>query len=186
MCASIQHVESNITPKFLGGSSLGEIDWSPTLIDISDILLSSSWVVMIRRSVLSSFNFKKLSFIHIRILIYSMELRYTKCIYARTTFTRLLSVYCFGPSWARALTSWRTFHLVLYEPPDQWSCSSTSKCRAASPVCTQRLACGVSGKRSSPRGEPSTVGCRCRQCTKRAYSLLKDEITTSALLFHIS
>ena len=65
-CASRQHVESNITPKFLGGSSLGEIDWSPTLIDISDILLSSSRVVMIRSSVLSSFNFKKLSFIHIR------------------------------------------------------------------------------------------------------------------------
>ena len=66
MCASRQHVESNITPKFLGGSSLGEIDWSPTLIDISDILLSSSRVVMIRSSVLSSFNFKKLSFIQIR------------------------------------------------------------------------------------------------------------------------
>ena len=64
-CASSQHVESNITPKFLGGSSLGEIDWSPTLIDISDILLSSSRVVMIRSSVLLSFNFKKLSFIHI-------------------------------------------------------------------------------------------------------------------------
>ena len=51
MCESRQHVESNITPKFLGGSSLGEIDWSPTLIDISDILLSSSRVVMIRSSV---------------------------------------------------------------------------------------------------------------------------------------
>ena len=41
-CASRQHVESNITPKFLGGSSLGEIDWSPTLIDISDICPSDN------------------------------------------------------------------------------------------------------------------------------------------------
>ena len=49
MCASRQHVESKITPKFLGGSLLGEIDWSPTLIDLSDILLSSSRVVMTRR-----------------------------------------------------------------------------------------------------------------------------------------
>ena len=65
-CASRQHVELNITPKFLGGSSLGKIDWSPTLIDISDILLSSSRLVMIRSSILSSFNFTKLSFIHIR------------------------------------------------------------------------------------------------------------------------
>ena len=66
MCASKQHVESNITPKFLGGSALVEIDWSPNLSDISDILLSSSCVVMIRSSILSSFNFKKLSFSHIR------------------------------------------------------------------------------------------------------------------------
>ena len=44
---------SNITLKFLGGSSLGETDWSPIFIDISDILLSSSRVVMIRSSVLS-------------------------------------------------------------------------------------------------------------------------------------
>ena len=43
-----------------------ESDRSLTLIDISDILLSSSRGVMIRSSVLSSFNFKKLSFIHIR------------------------------------------------------------------------------------------------------------------------
>ena len=62
MCAPRQHVESNITLRFLGGSSLGEIEWSPTLIDISDILLSSLRVIMIISSVLSSFDFKKLSF----------------------------------------------------------------------------------------------------------------------------
>ena len=66
MCASREHVESNITPKFLGGSSPGGIEWSPTLIDISDILLSSSRLLMSRISFLSSFNFRKLSFMHIR------------------------------------------------------------------------------------------------------------------------
>ena len=71
-----QHVESNITPTCLGGLSLGEIVRSPTLIDISDILLSSSLVVMIRISVLSSFNFNKLWFIHIRISAMLSSIRY--------------------------------------------------------------------------------------------------------------
>ena len=66
MCASRRHAELNITPKFLCGSLIGEIDLSPILIEISDILLSSSRVVMVRSSVWPSFNFKKLSFIHIR------------------------------------------------------------------------------------------------------------------------
>ena len=65
MRASRQHVASNITLKFVGGSTLGEIDGSPTLIDISDILMSYLRVVMIKSSVLSSFNSQKVSFIHI-------------------------------------------------------------------------------------------------------------------------
>ena len=50
----------------LGGSSL-EDRWSPTLIDICDILLTYPCVVMIRISVLLSFDFKKLPFIHTRV-----------------------------------------------------------------------------------------------------------------------
>ena len=44
---------------------------------------------------------------------------------------------------------------------------------------------GVSGGRSPPRYERSTAACRCHQCTRRAHSLLKDEITISAWLFSI-
>ena len=64
--ASRQYVESKITPWFVGGSLFGQIEWSPSLIDISRLSFNFSSVVMIKSSVLSSFNLKKLFFIHIR------------------------------------------------------------------------------------------------------------------------
>ena len=54
---------------------IGEIEWSPTLIDISDILLNSSRFVMIWNSILSSFNFKKLTFMHIRMSVAQGSIR---------------------------------------------------------------------------------------------------------------
>ena len=74
-CASRQRLESYTTLSFLVDHHLErstgrlindrEIDWSKNLIGISDILLNSPCVVMIKSSILSSFNFKKVSFSHI-------------------------------------------------------------------------------------------------------------------------
>ena len=76
--------------------------------------------------------------------------------------------------------------MALYEPPYQCCRGSTSKCRAASLGCAQGFVGGISVVRSSPRNEPSTVACRCHQCTRRTHLLLKDKISMSALLFHKS
>ena len=73
----------------------------------------------------------------------------------------------------------------IWQPYQCWR-SSTSKCRTASLGCAQGFAGGVSGVRSSLRNELSTASCHCHQCTRRAHSLLKDKITTSALLFYRS
>ena len=77
-------------------------------------------------------------------------------------------------------------YLALYEQLYQCCRSSTSKCRSASLGCAQVFAGGVSGARSSPRNERSTAACHCHQCTRRAHSFLKDDITISAMFFHRS
>ena len=61
------HVESKITPRFLGGSSLGLISWSPTLMEICKDWLVLGRDVITNSSVLSSFSFNKFNFIHARI-----------------------------------------------------------------------------------------------------------------------
>ena len=50
------HVESKITPRFLGGSSLGLISWSPTLMEICKDWLVLGRDVITNSSVLSSFS----------------------------------------------------------------------------------------------------------------------------------
>ena len=59
------HVESNKTPKFLGGSLLGVMRESPMFMPICWFWLELLWVVITISSVLSSFSFKRLLVIHI-------------------------------------------------------------------------------------------------------------------------
>ena len=61
------HVESKITPRFLGGSSLGLMYWLPTLIDISKDWLLLGRDVITNNYVLSSLSFSRFNFIHARI-----------------------------------------------------------------------------------------------------------------------
>ena len=67
-------------------------DWSPTLIDVSDILLSSSRVIIIRSSVFSSFNLKKVSLIHIPIFATQASIR-DKASYLDVTSDSLNAIY---------------------------------------------------------------------------------------------
>ena len=60
-----QQVESNKTPRFLGGSVLGAMGESPMLMTMSSWRLVVSLVVIIISSVLSSFNFNKFLAIHV-------------------------------------------------------------------------------------------------------------------------
>ena len=55
------HVESNKTPRFLGGSLLGVMTESPMFMPICWFWLVLLWVVVMISSVLSSFNFKRSS-----------------------------------------------------------------------------------------------------------------------------
>ena len=61
------HVESNKTPRFLGGSLLGVMRESPMFMPICWFWLVLLWVVITISSVLSSFSFKRLLVIHILI-----------------------------------------------------------------------------------------------------------------------
>ena len=54
------HVESNKTPRFLGGSLLGVMRESPVFVTIFWFWLVLLWVVITISSVLSSFSFKRL------------------------------------------------------------------------------------------------------------------------------
>ena len=54
------HVESNKTPRFLGGSLLGVMRESPMFMPICWFWLVLLWVVITISSVLSSFSFKRL------------------------------------------------------------------------------------------------------------------------------
>ena len=60
-----EQVESNKTPRILGGSILGAMGESPMLMTMSSWRLVVSLVVMIMSYVLSSFNFNKLLAIHV-------------------------------------------------------------------------------------------------------------------------
>ena len=60
-----EQVESNKTPRILGGFILGGMDESPMLMIMSSWRLVVSLVVMIMSYVLSSFNFNKLLAIHV-------------------------------------------------------------------------------------------------------------------------
>ena len=59
------HVESNKTPRFLGGSLLGVMRESPMFMSICWCWLVLLWVVITISSVLSSYSFKRLLVIHI-------------------------------------------------------------------------------------------------------------------------
>ena len=79
--------------------------------------------------------------------------------------------------------------LALFVPPYQCCRYSTSKCRTTPLGCAQSFASDVSGARSAPclrvfDGDSSTADYRCHHYTRRAHSLLKGEITLSALLCH--
>ena len=60
-----EQVESNKTPRILGGFILGGMGESPMLMTMSSWRLVVSLVVMIMSYVLSSFNFNKLLAIHV-------------------------------------------------------------------------------------------------------------------------